>query len=248
MSGWTITEQPTTPFEGTTRIGFVLDRSASMSLYESLTIEGFNAWLKGVKETTSDAELTLVLFAERSEIPIADTPVRLVRELDETRYKATGASTSLLDAIGRCINEMDRRVKAGQRVLVVILTDGEENSSVEFDKATISRMVEEREASGNWTFTYLSASLSAFDDARKIGIKTGNTARFADTARGRAASLRHLETSTRVYAAGAVGQSATFYSHDAGEQAETHIDGDDHGFAVATHPAKPMPGPSEATE
>ena len=60
-------------------------------------------------------------------------------------------STALLDAVGRAINETgDRLAKMAEPdrpglVIFVIVTDGEENASREFSKATIKEMIERQQ-------------------------------------------------------------------------------------------------------
>src|SRR6185436_9767689 len=124
----------------TTAIAVLLDETGSMESCRDAAIEGFNAWLTEQKGNpgTADAPpttLTLVKFSDRPDLPMCrlvceDAPLDAVRPLDRETYTPEGG-TPLLDAVGRTIMWMDRLQPQPDRVLVVILTDGEENASRE---------------------------------------------------------------------------------------------------------------------
>ena len=85
------------------------------------------------------------------------------------------ASTPLLDAMGRGINDLDSQLAAmdttdrPERIVFVVVTDGHENASREFSRADILRMVEQHKARG-WQFVFLGADLIGFDEARRFGL------------------------------------------------------------------------------
>lgn len=85
------------------------------------------------------------------------------------------ASTPLLDAIGRGINDLESSLsKLGEadrpaRVLMVVVTDGQENASREFRKEQIEKMIKEKTEKDGWQFVFLSADLAAIKDAHDFG-------------------------------------------------------------------------------
>jgi hypothetical protein len=64
-------------------------------------------------------------------------------------------------------------------VVMVILTDGHENSSTRYSLRNIKEMIEEREASGTWTFSFLGATLDAVDVAESMSIRRENSIAFS---------------------------------------------------------------------
>ncbi len=58
------------------------------------------------------------------------------------------------------------------KVVFVIMTDGEENSSKEFSRDKIFKLIDEKKGLGNWTFAFLGADQDAY---AAIGISAGNT-------------------------------------------------------------------------
>ncbi|MDF1789861.1 MAG: hypothetical protein P1U82_28640, partial [Verrucomicrobiales bacterium] len=98
-----------------------------------------------------------------------------VVELDATTYVPRG-STALLDAIGRTIIELGKKLAAtpeeqrpGQ-VIVAIFTDGFENASREFDVHKINDLITQQRNDYNWQFLFLAANEDAIATAAQLGI------------------------------------------------------------------------------
>lgn len=56
-------------------------------------------------------------------------------------------------------------------VMMVIITDGQENASREYDSRQVKRLIQEHEQNENWQFIYLGSDLSNFADAEALGFK-----------------------------------------------------------------------------
>lgn len=90
--------------------------------------------------------------------------------IDGTKYQPE-ASTPLFDAMGKGIGQLRRvtNTHSNCNVLVTILTDGEENASVEYSGQAIKKMVEELKLQ-QWTFTYIGANHDVENFAASISI------------------------------------------------------------------------------
>lgn len=91
--------------------------------------------------------------------------------MDETKYVVICEGEP-------CLMEREGVIRAldmAERAIVVIVTDGEENSSHEYTKAKIQELVKARQDSGKWAFIYLGANVDAFDEAGKMGIPMANS-------------------------------------------------------------------------
>ena len=71
-----------------------------------------------------------------------NAPVTKVKELTGKEYMPYSL-TPLYDAMGQSLNALRRQVASDDKVLVTIITDGEENSSSEYDSPAIKALVEE---------------------------------------------------------------------------------------------------------
>ena len=60
-----------------------------------------------------------------------------------------------------------------------ILTDGEENSSREFKKETVRKMIEEQTNVYKWQFVFLGANQDAFAEAGGMGISRAMSANYS---------------------------------------------------------------------
>lgn len=109
-------------------------------------------------------------------------PISEVAELNEKTFVPRGL-TPLLDCIGRGIKDIESKLASNtsekiERIFFVIITDGKENSSREFRKADIVKLIEEKQSKDKWEFIFLSTDLEAISDAHSYGFKVEATAHF----------------------------------------------------------------------
>lgn len=161
-----------------TDIIFILDRSGSMSGIETDTIGGFNSFIKNHKKN-KNTKVTTILFDDRYEILYERKPIEKVSKLTPKEYYVRGC-TALMDAIGKTINSLDKKIK-DNKVLFVITTDGLENASREYDKKKINNLIKKH---NNWEFIYIGANIDSYSEASSIGIKSSNTANYSKSRRG----------------------------------------------------------------
>lgn len=168
-----------------THMTVILDRTGSMENIRDDTIGGFNSFLEKQKDQPGTATLTLVQFDTQDPyevihhfVPVTDVP-ELTREIYVPR-----AATPLLDTLGRGINDLEKRLaerKEEERpsiVMMVVITDGHENSSKEFKKDQIEKMIKEKTEQDDWQFVFLSADLAGIDDAMSLGMRREKVMKF----------------------------------------------------------------------
>ena len=187
-----------------THISLVLDRSGSMDSVKADTIGSFNTFLKEQKENPKECTFTLVQFDNEYEIIHDFVSLKKSKNLTEKTFVPRGM-TALYDAIGRTINSVGQKLEAmneedrPERVIFVVLTDGEENSSKEFHRDQINEMIKHQTEKYNWQFIYLGANQDAISAAGSIGIKSSNAMTFACNARGISATATSLSASISNY-------------------------------------------------
>ena len=174
--------------KGLTEIVTIIDKSGSMSRLQSKTIEGYNEFLNEQKEIEGDANFSLVLFSSpgKEEIVFDSVDVQEISELTTENYKPGGV-TALYDCIGKTIKALKKRIKnldkgeIPEKVLFVIITDGEENSSRTFGKDEVFKMITKRENKNDWSFIYLGANQDAWATGQAIGLHRGNVMNYKVT-------------------------------------------------------------------
>lgn len=178
-----------------TEIAFVLDRSGSMNPIAADAIGGFNTFLASQQALPGEARLTLVLFDHEYLVVHDNAAIRQVPPLDATTYVPRGM-TALLDAVGRTIDDVGVRLAATPedqrpaKVLVAILTDGQENASRDYTFAKVSGMIKHQQEKYSWEFLFLAANQDAIAAAGALSIGAKDAVAFQATGEGvRKASL-----------------------------------------------------------
>ena len=155
---------------------FILDRSGSMCGSEEDTIGGFNSYIK--KNKNNNYKITTVLFDDKYEILYEGVNIKDVKKQNKKEYYTRG-STALLDAIGRSINYMDE--KESKKALFIITTDGYENSSKEYTKDKIRKLIKEHY---NYEFMYIGADIDSYSEGVSLGIRKENISNYVKNKKG----------------------------------------------------------------
>lgn len=158
-------------------ITFVVDRSGSMVSIASDMEGGFRTYLQKLKEVPGEVKLSLVLFDDRYEEVYTGKSLETAPNL----VIHPRGNTALLDAVGRTIASTGARLRAlpesrrPDKVVVVIITDGQENWSKEFTREQVFEMTTHQQEKYNWEFIYLGANQDAFAVAKDYGLNHGVT-------------------------------------------------------------------------
>lgn len=187
------------PKQGLVEIVNIIDRSGSMASIRDDAIGGFNSFLDDQKKVPGEAKVTLVLFDHEYLLVHDGVDINDVPNLDEKSYIPRGW-TALYDAIGRAINTVGERLartpeeERPEKVIVSILTDGEENHSTEFSVDQVKDMITHQQDNYKWEFIYLAANQDAFAVGGSIGIASVNTMSFDATGAGISNAYRSMST------------------------------------------------------
>lgn len=168
---------------------FLIDRSGSMYGSEKDTMGGFNSFIEKERKKEFNTNVTTILFDHGYEVLYKRKSINDVKELTSEEYYVRG-STALLDAIGKTIISLDKEID--NKVLFVIMTDGMENSSVEFSKAQISNMIKNH----TWEFIFIGADIDSYAEAGNIGIKRSRVANYEKSRDGYDRVFRSVENAS----------------------------------------------------
>jgi len=167
-------------------INVVMDASGSMAPLKNDTIKGFNGFLEEQRALPGEATLTLCIFNTKSELLFESEPIKSVRNLTEKDYNPSGG-TALLDAIGKTISSTEKKIAAMKeedrpsKVLFMIITDGEENSSSSYKIEVIKEMVvgHQQEATP-WEFVFVGAQgIDAISVGNSFGVASHNAVMYS---------------------------------------------------------------------
>jgi len=159
-------------------VNVILDKSGSMASKLNDVVEGFNAYVDGLaKEDQVDYLFSLTLFDTMVAYRDVAIPLSKVSKLDAKSY-VPGGNTALNDAIGITVRKIDGDRPQVDKVVTVIMTDGEENSSREWTLDAVKALIEQKEKDGTWTFVFLGAAPDAWVQGRSYGIPAANVAQY----------------------------------------------------------------------
>ncbi len=213
-----------------TYICFVQDHSGSMKMdgRDKQAINNFNeqrAKLLKEDDDTMDSLVTVVEFDDEIHCNVDNIPIADIKEISNWW---TGGMTALYDAIGFGINNIKKKMDADKRpnkaALLIVQTDGEENSSSDYEgeegRLAINKKINELEDTKLWTFTFLGENIDEKEIAN-IGFKMGNIMSHGKDGESLSAayacSTQGLGDFMKARKRGAT-QTYSFYAGDAGSK------------------------------
>jgi hypothetical protein len=166
-----------------TEVIVVLDESTSMGPVAQQTMSGYNEFVKSQAAQPGECKITLQKF--NSVVPpptLSGVDARFVAPLNSYSYSPRGM-TALYDAVGKTIQAVgDRLANTSEhlrpgKVIFVIQTDGEENSSREYSAELVKSMIEHQKSKYSWDFVFIGSAkdIDVAKTASMLGIGMGST-------------------------------------------------------------------------
>ena len=174
-------------------LGFITDRSGSMEVMNPVeTCGSLNEVIKDQVKTGKDIRVWFSSFDHKYEMVHANAPaseVTITQEQIEPR-----GSTALYDAMYYFITQLGEQLTVLQerpsKVIVIILTDGEENTSKIATRNQVMEMVKHQQEKYNWEFVFMGANQDAIGNGADIGINRDAACDFNYSQEGCSAALR----------------------------------------------------------
>lgn len=156
-----------------------------MGLIKQQTINNFNEQLQSLREIEKEYPdqkhyVTLIQFNTGIETIFEDQPLEDIEELNNTTFQPRGG-TALFDGIGEAVVSLRERRKKELRdrdtnsAFIMVLTDGEENSSMKFDQKKLKGLVKRTNKKKNWEIAFLGASEESVMQAQAVGFSANQT-------------------------------------------------------------------------
>lgn len=200
----------------TTHVLMAVDESGSMSSLATDVRGSFNTYVDSLRSDEFKYRLTVAKFDHEYRPFATAAKPKDVPRLDTETYRPRG-NTALLDAIGRIVAdfEKDTVLGEGDKVMLVVQTDGEENASREYSLDAVRKLIEDRQATGRWSCMFIGAGIDAWQQAAGMGFSRGSTVSVAHSSAGTKSSYAGLTGATRSFAGGATGDDAAQHIADA---------------------------------
>ena len=155
-------------------ICFVLDESGSMYNSVDDVIGGFQKLIDEQKgEKNGECIISLYRFSDTVKKDYIGKPVDEVSKLIYSPGGCTAMNDGVgtaIDEIGKWLSDMDESERPSKN-MIVIMTDGQENASKEYNFDTVKAKIKHQEEKYSWTFVYMGTNLQDLKDANRLGIK-----------------------------------------------------------------------------
>ena len=137
----------------------IVDESGSMCVIERQALAGINETIDTVKKMQRlhpdmEQRISLLTFDSGHKTFKYDNVKAETARLLSARDYNPGGCTPLYDAIGIAISKLNAQTTEKDSVLVTIITDGEENSSEEYNLKMVKTLISKMKKQG-WTFTLI---------------------------------------------------------------------------------------------
>lgn len=174
-------------------ICFVLDESGSMYNSVDDVIGGFQKLIDEQKgEKNGECIISLYRFSDTVKKDYIGKPVNEVPRLTYSPGGCTAMNDGVgtaIDEIGKWLSNMDESERPSKN-MVVIMTDGQENASKEYDFDAVKAKIKHQEEKYSWTFIYMGINLQDLKDANRLDIKM----RSVSGSKNIAANYSHIDT------------------------------------------------------
>lgn len=167
-----------------TYVTIILDQSGSMCDTKAQAVQGYNEQVQQMKLNSKDQDIFCSLITFNGEIfeHLWCEPADKLTEATTEDYKTEG-STAMRDAIGYAIEKLQKTVDSSGDVahLVVIISDGEENTSRHYSVEALSELKTSVDKTGKWTFTYMGCDEKYLKKvAQQLNIPISNVAKWSN--------------------------------------------------------------------
>ena len=167
-------------------VAFVLDRSGSMGPIKQATIDGFNQQLEAIrKEADGNTRISLTTFGSEVTPIYFNRHITRAENLNHLNYRPEGW-TALYDAVAYTVNRLSMEAEYAQDAtyLIVVVSDGYENYSREYNMYRIANLVKSKQQTGRWTFVYIGSNQDLGQVSASLGISITNTMPFINDQAG----------------------------------------------------------------
>lgn len=167
-----------------THIAVVADRSGSMATIEKDMNGGLKTFLEDQRKEPGTLTVDITTFDTTVETPNKWAAV------DDIKFPVIvpRGGTALYDALGQTVVSLGESLAAlpeerrPGKVIVLVVTDGQENSSREYrgkpGADAVKALVETQREDFQWEFIFLGANIDSFDVAGGLGFAQGSTINY----------------------------------------------------------------------
>lgn len=190
------------------KVYILLDRSGSMETMWKEAIDGINSYVEKLYGTQSD--VVLAAFDTNGYEVIRNTTTSSWKPISRDDVSPRGG-TPLLDSAGRIMwNMMDSKA---ERAILVVVTDGHENSSSKFKASEIKEMTKQLTTKFGYDTVFIGANFDGIQDVMTQNFGINDSGKFmASSVRGFGNAMGATAAATANYLH--TGQAVSYTAED----------------------------------
>lgn len=209
----------TPKMKGRTFVAIIRDHSGSMHALSKVAMDDFNTTVDNLQKNSKLSETTLTvvecydennIHSTKNKISIVESNTQIDHVRKLTRYHTTGG-TPLLDSIGEAITQLKqiRNVQPIDAFMVIVITDGEENTSKTWNALNITSEIRHLQKTNQWTFAFR-VPRGGRKFVNSLGVPDENIIEWETTTRGmKTSSSITLNSMDCYYAGREIGQTSS---------------------------------------
>lgn len=159
--------------DGLIHICFVIDESGSMAYSKDDITGGFKQMIEDQKKSTvGECIVSLYRFSDGVTCDFIGKPVSEIQDIEYHPRGLTAMNDGVgtaIDEIGKWLCDMNEEDRPSKN-MIVIMTDGIENNSVEYTLDDVKQRIQHQEEKYSWTFVYMGTDIHTLKDADNLGI------------------------------------------------------------------------------
>jgi uncharacterized protein YegL len=185
-------------------VALVRDESGSMASLKRETLSGLNEQLQELKKKPEiDTTITFVTFSgpEHVNLRYALKPLSEIKEFTDKDYNPDGM-TAMYDGVAKCIHTISNEVQDDDltNYLVLVVSDGQENSSKEFTSKDVAKLIQEKKDTKKWSINYIGANQDLSVISKDLNIDLNlNTLGYVSSRGGTHAMWKMSSEATRTF-------------------------------------------------
>lgn len=178
-----------------TLAGISLDHSISMRAIAPSAARDYNQLISGIKDNAIQHNQDVIVsvvncgagHTESVRREIVNSSVTVLQPIPENQYEANGRGTPLYDSVGELIDIFENSPYTSDpevSFLLMIITDGEENSSFKWSAKKLSEKIKQLQATDRWTFTFRVPKGGARKLVKDLNLYEGNVQEWDLSSKG----------------------------------------------------------------
>lgn len=206
-----------------------IDETGSMAGQEERVVTSMNEYVNSLPD---DAHVTVFKFDSNHWTKFYDDYKTAWQKMEPANY-SPGAMTPLYDAIGKTVRHAESLASDGDKVLVMVDTDGHENASKEHTVDSVNAVVDAKKTAG-WEFLFMAGGINEAQAQQvgAIGQALGMTTNMASHAR-RSQNFQAARGQTHSYFNSRSPETSPDWGHDPKRPWEKAADKDTEPFFAA---------------